>query len=113
MNLQELSISKNNIATIPPEIGQLVNLRKLWLYENQIVSIPSEIGQLVNLHSLFLHINQINSSIYMNYIFMGIRSYQYHQNLVDTLICNIVIEVPFSENLKKLIINIITTTSLD
>ena len=47
--LQTPSLRWNQITSIPPEIGQLVNLRELWLGGNQITSIPPEIRQLVNL----------------------------------------------------------------
>ena len=59
INLRILSLSYNQIAHIPKEIGQLVNLQALFLSYNQIAHIPKEIGQLVNLRILNLRHNQI------------------------------------------------------
>lgn len=56
-----LSVSQNQLATIPPEIGQLTGLTQLYLYSNQLTTLPLEIGQLANLIRLNLHSNQLTT----------------------------------------------------
>ncbi|BAY88950.1 Miro domain-containing protein [Microchaete diplosiphon NIES-3275] len=59
--MQSLYLGSNQLSSLPPEIGQLVNLRSLYLSSNQLSSLPLEIGQLVNLQSLYLRSNQFSS----------------------------------------------------
>ena len=40
-----LNLSRNNIATIPPEIGQLTNLTSLVLYGNKIHQLACRNGK--------------------------------------------------------------------
>jgi Leucine-rich repeat (LRR) protein len=59
-NLEYLSLADNNITTVPPEIGQLVNLK--WLYLNQnggITSLPDPIDQLKNLQLLTIQWDKV------------------------------------------------------
>jgi len=62
--LQKLDLSNNNLAFVPPEIGNLVLLAELLLDSNVIVSLPSEMGKLKALKSLSLKNNhiQVNST---------------------------------------------------
>ncbi len=60
-NLQKLYLRSNQLSSLPGEIGQLTNLQKLYLSENQLSSLPGEIGQLTNLQSLDLSWNQLSS----------------------------------------------------
>ena len=57
--LTELRLYNNNLSTLPPEIGALVNLRELWLYNNKLSALPPEIGALVNLQELWLSFNEL------------------------------------------------------
>lgn len=57
--LQKLDLSNNNLAYLPPEIGNLVVLTELLCDNNVIVSLPNEIGQLKALKSLSLKNNHI------------------------------------------------------
>lgn len=50
-----------DLATVPPEIGQLTHLRRLRLIGKQIQCLPPEIGQLENLLHLYLHNSQMTS----------------------------------------------------
>ena len=47
--LQALYLNDNQLATVPPEIGELENLRSLDLSNNMISYLPPEIGDLVKL----------------------------------------------------------------
>jgi Leucine-rich repeat (LRR) protein len=47
--LEKLVVFKNQLTSLPPEIGELVNLEKLYVSSNQLTSLPSDIGKLVNL----------------------------------------------------------------
>jgi len=59
LNLKNRDISKDGIAFLPPEIGDLTALRELNCSGNIIDSIPSEIGELKNLEKLDLSSNRI------------------------------------------------------
>ncbi|TBR61310.1 GTPase, partial [Westiellopsis prolifica IICB1] len=61
LNLRSLYLSSNQLNSLPSEIGQLLNLQTLDLYNNQLSSLPSEIGQLFNLRSLNLDNNQLSN----------------------------------------------------
>jgi internalin A len=57
--LTRLSLSSNQITSIPEALVQLSNLTRLDLDSNQITSIPEALGQLSNLTELDLWNNQI------------------------------------------------------
>ena len=58
-NLTELNLGGNNLTSLPPEIVQLQNLTVLNLTWNNLTSLPSEIVQLQNLTMLWLFDNDI------------------------------------------------------
>lgn len=58
-NLQELDLSGNRIKVIPPEIAQLKKLQKLDLSKNRIETLPPQFGELENLWSLVISQNYI------------------------------------------------------
>lgn len=49
-----LDLPNNDIATLPPDIGQLTNLKSLHLYGNRLTELPTEIGNLIQLEQLQL-----------------------------------------------------------
>jgi len=59
IKLEKLDLSRNNLATIPPEISNLSALTELNLDGNCIVSLPEEIGKLAAMKALSLQHNQI------------------------------------------------------
>ena len=61
LNLQALNLAENQLTTLPPEIGQLLNLGSLILWRNQLTTLPPEIGRLVNLQSLILWRSQLTT----------------------------------------------------
>ncbi|MDF5725987.1 MAG: COR domain-containing protein, partial [Rhizonema sp. PD37] len=60
-NLQTLDISRNQLSSLPAEIGSLTNLQTLDISFNQLSSLPAEIGSLTNLQSLDISSNQLSS----------------------------------------------------
>ncbi|MCS6981531.1 MAG: leucine-rich repeat domain-containing protein [Flavobacteriales bacterium] len=58
-NLEELDLSRNKIREIPPAIGQLKKLRILRLQKNQIETLPEEMGQLRKLEFLDISRNPL------------------------------------------------------
>lgn len=59
LKLEKLDLSRNNLASIPPEIANLSSLIELNLDGNCIVSLPEEVGTLGSLKALSLQSNQI------------------------------------------------------
>ena len=53
LHLTTLSIQKNSIVQIPPEIRNLVNLQTLNASHNKISSIPKELGDCIELRFVF------------------------------------------------------------
>jgi Leucine-rich repeat (LRR) protein len=53
-----LNLSKRDLTSIPPEIGQLKNLKVLSLYGNQLTNLPPEFANLAQLQSLDLGKNR-------------------------------------------------------
>lgn len=60
-NLQQLSLSFNNITELPTAIGDLVHLRLLKLTSNKLTTLPSSLRQLTKLRSLMVDKNDITS----------------------------------------------------
>lgn len=59
VNLEKLYLGRNNLKTIPPEIKNLKKLKLLSLKNNEIDSLPNELGELENLEQLWLQVNQL------------------------------------------------------
>ena len=60
-NLETLCLSHTPLTTIPREIGHLANLTFLDLSGNKLTALPPEIGQLANLQTLSLSHNQLTT----------------------------------------------------
>jgi len=58
-NLRVLDLGKNRIDSIPPQIGMLTQLEELDLQRNRIRIVPPEMGQLSNLRRLNMNRNPI------------------------------------------------------
>lgn len=56
-SLLVLNVSRNQLVTLPPDLGNLVLLRELLLANNRIPSLPREIARCVQLRKLDLHRN--------------------------------------------------------
>ena len=52
-SLKVLNLNKNQLTSVPAEIGQLASLT-LWLRFTRLTSVPAEIGQLTSLKQLWL-----------------------------------------------------------
>mmetsp|Transcript_18485 Transcript_18485/g.37553 ORF Transcript_18485/g.37553 Transcript_18485/m.37553 type:complete len:222 (-) Transcript_18485:278-943(-) len=59
LNLEEVDLSFNQLATLPPTLGYLANLCRLYLNENKLEGLPSSIGCLGKLQSLNLDKNNL------------------------------------------------------
>jgi len=60
VNLQMLNLTKNRISKLDTRIGEMVNLRELKLGDNLIPSLPKEIKNLQDLKNLELWANEID-----------------------------------------------------
>jgi Leucine-rich repeat (LRR) protein/GTPase SAR1 family protein len=60
-SLRSLDLSNNQLSRLPPEISQLSSLQSLSLFSNYLRSLPPEIGQLTSLQSLVLSSNYLRS----------------------------------------------------
>jgi Leucine-rich repeat (LRR) protein len=60
-NLKELIVMSNQLRSLPRGIRYLSNLQKLCLNVNRLRSLPPEIGQLRNLQRLNLELNRLTS----------------------------------------------------
>jgi internalin A len=58
---KKLDLSKNQLTSLPTEIGELKDLTELYLSRNQLTSLPAEIAELKNLTKLYLLGNQLTS----------------------------------------------------
>ena len=54
-------LCRNQLTSVPAEIGQLTSLTVLDLDDNQLTSVPAEIGQLRALEKLYLKGNKLTS----------------------------------------------------
>ncbi|WP_299464916.1 hypothetical protein [uncultured Microscilla sp.] len=59
-NLQYVSLVRNQLQVLPPEIGQWQQMRELDLTSNLLQALPSEIGNLHRLVKLQLRNNQLS-----------------------------------------------------
>ena len=59
--LTELNIASNQIATLPPELGELAALKTLRAGANELHALPSELGELGELRELYLHSNALSA----------------------------------------------------
>ena len=60
-NLFFLDLSKNEIAALPLEIGDLLNLTHLNLWDNPLRSLPASIGKLANLEKVNIASDSLTS----------------------------------------------------
>ena len=60
-NWEKLDLRRQELTSLPPEIGQLTELTEFNVSENELTSLPAEIGRLTQLTSLDLHRNKLVS----------------------------------------------------
>ncbi|MBI4647982.1 MAG: leucine-rich repeat domain-containing protein [Bacteroidia bacterium] len=78
LNLEKLYLDGNNLKTLPDEIGNLVNLEILSVRYNQLQSLPHTIGNITNLRELAVNNNQLTEvpvELYslskLNFLYIG------------------------------------------
>src|SRR3989338_5707822 len=59
--LQELNVASNRLTSLPAEIGGLQALQRLNVYNNRLTSLPEEIGRLQSLQRLNVYNNRLTS----------------------------------------------------
>jgi Leucine-rich repeat (LRR) protein len=91
----KLSLRKNKLKEIPPEIFTLKNLKELDLSRNKLTSIPKEISKLTNLEILDVSANEIDTLYPEIGLLTNIKKLILNQNLIAHLPKSI-------SNLKKM-----------
>ncbi len=61
INLEKLGLTREQLSSLPAEIGNLINLKYLFLENNKLSSLPAEIWKLINLETLDLSNNELSS----------------------------------------------------
>jgi Leucine-rich repeat (LRR) protein len=59
--ITKLTLSGNQLTSIPATLGNLTNLTTLDLYNNKLTSLPAKLGNLINLTTLLLSRNKLTS----------------------------------------------------
>ena len=59
--LTQLYLGENRLKVVPAEIGRLTGLTHLWLHSNELTSLPEEIGKVSDLTVLWLQNNRLTS----------------------------------------------------
>ncbi|KAL6055816.1 Leucine-rich repeat-containing protein 1 [Balamuthia mandrillaris] len=60
-SLTECNFTRNQLRSLPPELGRLTNLIKCFFGFNELSSLPKEFGQLTKLTACYFHYNQLTS----------------------------------------------------
>ena len=58
-NLVRLRLTRNDLAKLPDELGQMVSLEQLLIGDNELSAIPATIGRCKNLVRLALNNNRL------------------------------------------------------
>lgn len=59
-NLQVLNLSQNKLRTLPPEIAQLSNLQVLILNRNRLTTLPDTLKVLGNMEQMYVAYNRLD-----------------------------------------------------
>lgn len=59
--LVKLNLKDNKLTTLPPEIGNLTNLKRIYLSNNKLTELPPEIGNLQNLEIIYASNNKLTT----------------------------------------------------
>ena len=58
-DLEVLYLDRNQIQTLPPQIGSLTKLRLFSAYSNRLIALPDALWALTSLHTLNLSANHL------------------------------------------------------
>jgi Leucine-rich repeat (LRR) protein len=109
--LKEFAVGFNLLQTLPEEIGRLSKLKSLWAAQNQFQKIPDEIGLLTQLKELCLDGNRLTSIPNALGNLVKLKRLSLYKNNLEIVItssdCNSKYPICFDSQTHNLVFNIL------